>query len=99
MGTPEGCFLKTTPGNNQCYFYCLSRISSYPLRVMSIAKPHAKDLIPDSKQGRMEFRPTLSFFDDDKAGTFQPHDDALVVTLRIGEYNVKRVLVDQGSGA
>jgi len=47
----------------------------------------------------MEFQPTLSFFDDDKAGTFQPHDDALVVTFRIGEYNVKKVLVDQGSGA
>ena len=29
----------------------------------------------------------------------QPHDDALVVTLRIGGYNVKRVLVDQDSGA
>ena len=32
-------------------------------------------------------------------GTLQPHDDALVVTLKIGGYNVKRVLVDQGSGA
>ena len=32
-------------------------------------------------------------------GTFQPHDDSLVVTLRIEGYDVKRVLVDQGSGA
>ena len=32
-------------------------------------------------------------------GTLQPHDDALMVTLRIGGYDVKRVLVDQGSGA
>lgn len=32
-------------------------------------------------------------------GTFQPHDDALVVTLCIGGYDLKRVLVDQGSGA
>ena len=31
--------------------------------------------------------------------TLQPHDDALVVTLRIGRYDVKRVLVDQGSDA
>ena len=31
--------------------------------------------------------------------TIQPHDDALVVTLRIGGYDVKRVMVDQGSGA
>ncbi|KAL4644302.1 hypothetical protein ACB092_02G155500 [Castanea dentata] len=29
----------------------------------------------------------------------QPHEDALVVTLRIGDYDVKRVMVDQGSGA
>ena len=31
-------------------------------------------------------------------GTLQPYDDALVVTLMIGGYDVKRVLVDQGSG-
>ena len=39
----------------------------------------------------------LGFSDDDKVGTIQPHDDALVVTLRIMGYDVKRVLVDQGS--
>ncbi|XP_050259034.1 uncharacterized protein LOC126704032 [Quercus robur] len=33
-----------------------------------------------------------------KRGKMQPHDDALVVTLRIGSYDVRRVLVDQGSG-
>ena len=41
----------------------------------------------------------LSFSDADKQGTIQPHDDALVVTLRIGGYNVKRIMVDQGSAA
>ena len=46
----------------------------------------------------MEVRPDLSFSNEDKVGTLQPHDDALVVTLRIGGYDVKRVLVDQGSG-
>ena len=30
-------------------------------------------------------------------GTLQSNDDALVVTLRIGGYDVKSVLVDQGS--
>ena len=39
----------------------------------------------------------LSFLDADKQGTIQPHNDALVVTLRIGGYDVKRVMVDQGS--
>ena len=41
----------------------------------------------------------MGFSDEDKIGTYQPHYDALVVTLRIGGYNVKRVLVDQRSGA
>ena len=39
----------------------------------------------------------LGFSDDDKRGSIQPHDDALVVTLRIGGFDVKRVLVDPGS--
>ncbi|XP_075655199.1 uncharacterized protein LOC142625422 [Castanea sativa] len=47
----------------------------------------------------MVVRPTLSFSDEDKASTLQPHDDALVVTLRIGGYDVRRVLVDQGTRA
>ena len=41
----------------------------------------------------------LSFSDADKLGTILPHDDALVVTLRIGGYDVKRVMIDQGSAA
>ena len=39
----------------------------------------------------------LGFSDEDKVGTIQPHDDALVVTLRIGGYDVTRVMIDQGS--
>ena len=39
----------------------------------------------------------LGFSDEDKLGTIQPHDDALVVTLRISGYNVKRMMIDQGS--
>ena len=41
----------------------------------------------------------LGFSDEDKLGTVQPHDNALVVTLRIGGYDVKRVMIDQGSAA
>ena len=37
--------------------------------------------------------------DADKQGTIQSHDDALVVTLRIGGYDVKRFMIDQGSTA
>ena len=41
----------------------------------------------------------LGFSNKDKLGTVQPHNDALVVTLRIGGYDVKRVMIDQGSTA
>ena len=41
----------------------------------------------------------LSFSNADKLGTIQPHDDTLVVTLRIGGYDVKKVMVNQGSAA
>ena len=42
---------------------------------------------------------TLSFSEEDKIGTTQPHDDALLITLKIGDYNVKRMMVDGGSAA
>ena len=41
----------------------------------------------------------MGFSDEDKVGTIQSHDDALVATLRIEGYDVKRVMVDQGSTA
>nr|XP_023880675.1 uncharacterized protein LOC111993055 [Quercus suber] len=47
----------------------------------------------------MNFHPILSFSEEDKIRTTQPHDDALVITFRIGDYDVKRVMVDDGSGA
>ena len=47
----------------------------------------------------MDIQPVLGFSDEDKIGTIQPYDDTLVVILKIGGYDVKRVLVDQGSGA
>ena len=46
----------------------------------------------------MSIQLALSFFDEDKVKTIQPHDDALVITLRIERYDMKRVMVDQGSG-
>ena len=41
----------------------------------------------------------MGFSDEDKIGTIQPHDDALVIVLQIGGYDMKRVMVDQGSAA
>ena len=61
---------------------------------MSIAWPSAEESNSEPKRARVEIRLALSFSDEDKMGTIQPHNDALVVTLRIGGYDVKRVMVD-----
>ena len=47
----------------------------------------------------MELSLVMGFLDEDKIGTIQPHDDALMITLRIWGYDVKKVMVDQGSTA
>ena len=66
---------------------------------MSVVWLLAKGSNSEPKRVRMEIRLALSFSNEDKIGTIQPHDDTLVVTLRIRGYDVKRVMVDQGSGA
>ena len=45
----------------------------------------------------MELPLVMGFSDEDKIETIQPYDDALVITLRIRGYDMKRVMVDQGS--
>ena len=39
----------------------------------------------------------IGFSEDDARRLYHPHDDALVVNLRVGDYNVHRMLVDNGS--
>ena len=53
--------------------------------------------VSEPKRAKVLIQPILGFSDEDKVRTIQSHDDALVVTLRIGGYDVRRVLVDQGS--
>ena len=72
----------------------LSRFGGYLSRLMSMARRDTDYLVLKSKHERLEVRPTLSFSDEDKARIIQLHDDALVVTLQIGGYDVRRVLVD-----
>nr|XP_023915428.1 uncharacterized protein LOC112026995 [Quercus suber] len=66
---------------------------------MTVAWPPTEDSNSEPKRAKVKARPALSFVEEDKVGTIQPHNDALVVTLRIVGYDVKRVMVDQGSGA
>ena len=66
---------------------------------MSVAHLSSRDINQDSKRARVEMPLIMGFSDEDKIGTIQPHDDALVITLRIGGYDVNMVIVDQGSAA
>ena len=86
-------------GTVNVIFAMLRRTGSCPAKVMSVVGAQAEDSHFESKRAKSESRPLLSFLDKDKVGTIQPHDDALVVTLRIGGYDVKCVMVNQGSNA
>ena len=52
---------------------------------------------PPEKKVRTN-RELIAFGEEDLKGTIQPYDDALVVTARISDFLVKRVMIDQGSG-
>ena len=43
--------------------------------------------------------PIIGFSEDDTRRLHHPHDDALVVSIRVGDYNMHRMLVDKGSSA
>ena len=59
----------------------LGRTGSYPSRVMSMARLSTEDNDRESKKSKKGASPVLGFLDEDKIGTIQPYDDALVVTL------------------
>ena len=86
-------------GTINVIFVALGRTSSCPSRVMFVARLSTEDSNSEPKRARKEIQRILGFSNEDKARTIQPYDDALVVTLRLGGYDVGRVMVDNGSGA
>ena len=50
------------------------------------------------KMARVD-NPIIGFTEEDALRLHHPHDDALVVSIRVGDYNTYRVLVDNGSFA
>ena len=66
---------------------------------MSVSCYSDEDFNSNLKRIKTNVPLVLSFSNVNKQRTIQPHDDALVITLRIGGYDVKRVMVDQGSVA
>ena len=51
-----------------------------------------------SKATRVD-NPAISFIEEDARRLHHPHDDALVISLSIADFNTRRVLVDNGSSA
>ena len=64
---------------------------------MSVAHLSSEGINQEPKRARVEWPLIMGFLDKYKIGTIQPHDDALVITLQIGGYDVKRVMVDHGN--
>ncbi|XP_050240908.1 uncharacterized protein LOC126689772 [Quercus robur] len=84
-------------GTINVIFAAPGRTGSCPSRVLSVFRPPAEDHFQVSKRARADVPLILGFSDENKVGTKQPHNNALVVTLRIGGYDVKRVMINQGS--
>ena len=91
--------LRLPLGTINVIFTAPGRTGSCPSRVMSVSRYPANESSSMPKRVKMGIPLVLSFLDEAKLGTIQPYDDALVVTLRIGGYDVKRVIIDQGSAA
>ena len=98
-GSQRDIPLRPPMGTINVIFVAPGRIGSCPSRIMSVARLSSGDLNQDPKKARVELLLIMGFSDEDKIGTIQPHNDALVITLRIKGYDVKRVMVDQGSAA
>ena len=84
-------------GTINVIFAAPGRTGSCPSKVLPVSRSPAEECSSTSKRARMDIPLVLGFSDEDKVGTIQPHDDALVVILRIGRYDMRRVMIDQGS--
>ena len=86
-------------GTINVIFTAPGRTGSCPSKVLSVSRSPAEECSSASKRAKTDTPLVLGFSDEDKMGIIQPHDDTLVVTLRIGRYDVRKVIVDQGSAA
>ena len=78
-------------------FATSGRTRSCPSKVMSLSRYPDEGFSSMPKRVKIGIPLVLGFLDEDKLGTIQPHNDALVVTLRIRGYDLKMVMIDQGS--
>ncbi|XP_023927698.1 uncharacterized protein LOC112039087 [Quercus suber] len=67
--------------------------------VLTVISVEGNTGVPPPAKKIKPTREPIAFGDSDLEGTIQPHDDALIVTVRVGGFVVKRIMIDQGSGA
>ena len=77
-------------GTINVIFAAPGRTRSYPSRVMSVSCYLDEGFSSMPKRVKMGTPLVLGFSDEEKLGTIQPHDDALVVTIRINGYDMKK---------
>ena len=68
-------------GTINVIFAASGRTGSCLSRVMSVACLSLGDTNQEPKRARVEWLLVMGFSDEDKIGTIQPYDDALVITL------------------
>ena len=79
-----GKMLRPSLGTINIIFTAPGMTGSCTSRMMSMVRLSVDEDGSEPKRARILTQPTLGFLGEDKAGTIQPYDDALVVTLRIG---------------
>ena len=68
----------------------------------SLKKAHGREInsvhsrLPLMKMPKND-EPNIVFSERDDRGNRQPYDDPLVIMLRVEEFNIHRVLIDNGS--
>ena len=55
--------------------------------------------VPAASPKRQKVEEPITFTEEDTQGVQFPHNDAVVVSLNIANYDVRRILVDNGSSA
>ena len=68
-------------GTINVIFAAPGRTGSCPSRAMFVARLSPEDGSHEPKRAKLDRSLVMGFSDEDKIGTIQPHDDALVIVL------------------
>ncbi|XP_028108645.1 uncharacterized protein LOC114307433 [Camellia sinensis] len=75
----------------------LDDLEAPPQGVVNVIHGIVEPARPEIKRGKTEEKNVVNFSSRDLERIQTPHNDALVVTLRVKDFDVKHILIDQGS--